>query len=94
LSHFKAVGESLLVLRVTTATSGQQLIEGEASQWAQVAVPFEASEMPLLEFFFSALARRQSAKVWVPEGHIEAQPPPPLAERTFILFSFQDRLIS
>jgi hypothetical protein len=71
-SHFKAAGESLLVLGVTAATSGQQLVEGEAGQWPQVAVLFEFGEASLLEFLFSTLARRQSAKVRMPEGHIEA----------------------
>jgi hypothetical protein len=52
-----AVSESLLILRVAAAAPGQQIVEGEAGQWSQVAVPFESNEVLILELPLGTLTR-------------------------------------
>jgi hypothetical protein len=86
--------EPLLILRVAAATPGQQIVEGEAGQWPQVAVSLKPNEVFLLEFLFGTLARRQFAKIRVPEGDVKAQPPLPFAKRALIFISFLDIAIS
>jgi len=86
--------ESLLIMGIAAAPPGQQLIEGEAGQWPQVAVPLEPTGSFLLEFFFNTPAGHQSAKVRVPQGYIESQPTPAHAEWALILFLFPEIAIS
>jgi hypothetical protein len=79
-----AVSESLLILRVATAAPGQQIVEGEAGQWPQVAVPFESNEVFILKLPLGTLTGHQSAEVRVPEGYVEAQPASSLAKWALI----------